>query len=154
MDISKIVFTGNFDYSKYRYYTCPRCGKKLEINDCTVMKVRTSCKNIKTSVGLRKVTHTYLETYYNIRYCKKCAKVKTIRRKILLYVFYLLLPMCLILLIDIKNNWHVPFWDIIGLFFATIFFVGMAHGIINWISMGLGLNLDLEHARECNAITI
>lgn len=158
MDLSEtIINVRGYDDSKsynerFKYFICPRCGKKHSIDDCTILKIRTSCDKISSTVRGRHVTHKFSETFYNIRFCNKCAKVKSICRKILLIIFYLLLPFTFFIIVEFKNNCDQLFSNLIGVFFGNTVLIGSAHAIINTISMKLGMNIDLNHAQECNAI--
>lgn len=148
MDIENLELNNSFrNWSGT--FVCPDCGQELKVDDAEVIKIQTSSKHIGTESHGRIIIRTYRETYYNIRFCKFCAKNRKITSKIGRIIMFIVIPLCFGVFLSIYD----PDRGVVG-FLVTILGAEFLCWIVYriWKLITMGYSIDINHVAKCNAL--
>lgn len=137
-------------------FRCPWCGKLHPISEAQIRKIRVGKDLIDTNYHLSSSTQTktYVKTYYNVRFCKKCNS-KNERNKIVFFtigkIIYAVLGMVFLYwLITTEEKLGVSGWlgAVIGYGIIAICALGCKESV----EENLFDTIDLDYAYKGNAI--
>ncbi len=131
-------------------FRCPYCNKEHNIIDAKIEPILASSKYVSTKVSGRIVTRTYQDTYYNIRFCTKCYKHKTMT-KLILYCSILALS-TILYGIHYFSNLDGSILGFLGFLILLYLLVLIGIGALNWLLDKTIYDVDLEYAANNNAI--
>lgn len=127
----------------YIYFTCPICGKKSKIDQCSTFEqkdkiLRKEKKVITGVLGKQYIQTTEVYSAYNIRRCKKCTQRFWRSRKIAAFICCILIPAIIAIC---KHSF--------GIYFGFMFLGLIPFGIYNGLTWP---SVDIENAKKNNAI--
>lgn len=131
-------------------FKCPYCGKEHSISEAKTEKILASSKHVKTNYRGRNVIYTYLDTYYNIRFCPKCYKRKYWTKRILYVSIFAIFTLILGLIYFRDSNGSV--WRFLASLCIFYLLLILAVGLLNWILDKTIFAVDFEKAHQDNAI--
>lgn len=137
-------------------FRCPWCGKIHSISDAQIKKIRVGKDLIDTQYHLSSstTTKTYVKTYYNVRFCKKCA-AKNERNKDMFFtigkILYGVLGICFLYwLITTDEKLGYSGW--IGAILGYGMIALCALGAKDSVEENLFDTINLDYAYKGNAI--
>lgn len=131
-------------------FKCPYCGEEYNITDAKVEKVLASSKHVGTKISGRIVTRTYMESYYNVRFCPNCYKHKHRTKKILYSAIFLIATTLYAIHYFGKIGGSV--WDFLGFLLLLYILISLGVGVLNWVLDKTIYDVDFENAHKNNAI--
>lgn len=132
-----------------RTFVCPDCGQEIDVNEAEVIKIQTASKHIGTEFHGRIIVRTYRNTYYNVRFCKSCAKTRKLTSRVLRVIMFIIIPLCFGVVLSVCE----PDRGIGGFFGAILgaeFLCWLVYMI--WKLITMGYSIDINHAARCNAL--
>lgn len=138
-----INLADTIDVERLTHFTCPICGKKSSIAECSTFEqkdktLRKDKKVVSGALGKQYIQTTEVYSAYHIRQCKQCAKRMKKKFYISLFSFMLVIPAIFGI---IKESW--------ASFFASMFLGLFVFAISCYFIMP---SVDIEDARKKNAI--
>lgn len=135
--------TLNINISNLTEFTCPICGKRAKISECSTFeqKDKTLSKNRKIvsgALGKQYIQTTEVYSAYKIRRCKDCNKRFWRSRKIVAFICLVIIPLIVAVC---KQS--------IGIFFGCMIMGLIPFGIYNGITWP---KVDIIDAIKKNAI--
>lgn len=141
-------------------YKCPVCDTIHSKDDCIIIKQEVESTFIgrerdraNDTLRMRAYKEKYLVKYYNVRICPKCAKKRKMH-----YIYALILPIVLLVLLFIRNLSSVPDNSTV---LEQLFIVLVAGGLTcAFIYLIIALiitkshKIDIEKAKENRAIAV
>ena len=130
-------------------FNCPICHKEFDTKSCVVEDIITKSEHVSSTVKGRKAVHTYRDTHYFVRHCKKCVKKKKITSIIVNTLIMVPLTIWSFLV-----AWNSDSF-IVNLFLSAVVLLivyALGCGLIKLIIYKLFFEPDIDYAREHNAL--
>lgn len=129
---------------KIKFFNCPDCGVKHSTETAVIRSIQTKSKYLRTEIKGKIITRLYLDTYYKVRFCHKCARKRSIKTKIYYSFFLLIIPLVSSSIVATSIG------HFFGAFIGSFFLSWVPLGLTNLIIMGT--EIDIDHAAQCNAL--
>lgn len=149
MDLEHLEYFANIKLPPTTF-KCPYCGEEYNITDAKVEKVLASSKHVSTKISGRIVTRTYVDSYYNVRFCPSCYKRKNITKKILYSSIFVIAT--ILYAIHYFGNLGGSFGRFLGFLLLLYFLISLGVGALNWILDKTIYDVDFENTHKNNAI--
>ena len=154
MDIESLINTVANIKLNGATFKCPYCGKEYDIKDAVVEKILASSEHTSTKIRGRKITYTYIDSYYYVRFCAKCHKRKTATKKVIFGSIFITAFIYFVINI-FKNGSFEDGLDIMAFIliaFMLYFLLRLVVGVILWVLDKTIYAVDFEEAHKNNAI--
>ena len=140
----------NFDMLSGFNFKCPYCGKSYSVFEAKTEKILASSELVDRKIKNRMVVNTYMDSYYKVRFCKKCYERKIKTKKILYTSIFILGT----ILYSIYLFNDIGGFEFSSLGFILLFWLFLLFGIsvLNWILNNTIYAVDFEEAYKNNAI--
>ena len=145
-----------FEQRKESKFTCPICSKEYYVIDAVVENIVTKSEHVGTKVSGRRVTRTYRDTSYDVRFCSKCYKRKHNSHIVLRVIMFILLP-TLYSINYFANHGAVDFLgflSFLGFLLMFFFLHALIYSLLVKFVDAVFFSVDIEKAIRDNAIHI
>ena len=133
-------------------YKCPLCHTSHLLNDCEIAERFIKSTHTGTKHYIRYSVSTYMDTYMYVRLCHSCAKKIKRTKTILKIIWYLIIPILLVIrgIYNSKDNSDIA--ALIVLYAISYLMGALINGIIIRILEKSIFDIDYEQAQKDNAL--